>query len=358
MNWDTLRASIDFALGLASSNIELIFLGGEPLLEWNQLRRAVEYSERHLARHKRVNYTLTTNGLLITRKIAAFLNKHRIQTRISFDGVPQAQDYRNKGSFVIIDRLLDRLRLEHPNLFRRSLGICITLIPTTIPYLADSVAYLIGKGVQDISISPCFTPYPGWTDERICQLEAQVSRIYDLSLTHFKKCHKVPVAFLRRRKQKPPRRPKTRDMCGVIRAGDLLIDVDGQAYGCVLFTDSYQKFSSEFLSKRMEALRLGDFRAPDFWKRLAAFPAAARITGIFDHKERKYSSYGRCGECAYLGECAVCPVSIGYDPENRDPHRVPDFICAFNLVTLKYRRRFPVVPDPKERLKILLGLKK
>jgi hypothetical protein len=79
-------------------------------------------------------------------------------------------------------------------------------------------------------------------------------------------------------------------MCGVMRAGDLLIDVDGQAYGCVLFTDSYQKFRSEFLSKRMEESHFGDFRAPDFWIRHAAFAAAARMIGLFDHKEREYSS--------------------------------------------------------------------
>jgi hypothetical protein len=44
-----------------------------------------------------------------------------------------------------------------------------------------------------------------------------------------------------------------------------------------------------------------------------------------------------------------------YDPDNRDRRRVPDFVCAFNLVTLKYRRRFPVMPDPMASLRRLLA---
>lgn len=357
MDWRTLQASIDFALGLESNEIELIFLGGEPLLAWNRLRKAVEYAERHAPPPKRLSYALTTNGLLITDEIAAFLDKHKIHTRISFDGLAEMQDYRKKGSFATMDRMLERLRLETPDLFRHRLRICMTLMPSTIPYLADSVAYFINKCVQDIAIAPCLTPCPGWTRERISELEAQVLSIYDLSRRHFSEVNRVPVAFLRREKHKARNRNRARAMCGVIDGADLLIDVDGQAYGCVLFTESYQKYRSDFLAKRMRALRLGNFLGPDFWERYAALPNAARKAELFHHKEKKHSGYGKCKGCTYLDECAVCPVSIGYDPNNLDPHRVPDFLCAFNRVTLKYRRRFPVMPDPNASLKRLLGLR-
>ena len=59
---------------------------------------------------------------------------------------------------------------------------------------------------------------------------------------------------------------------------------------------------------------------------------------------------GGVGECRYLGTCGVCPVSIGHQPGNTDPHRIPDFQCAYNLVSLKYRERFPFQPTALERI--------
>lgn len=76
-------------------------------------------------------------------------------------------------------------------------------------------------------------------------------------------------------------------------------------------------------------------------ERFAQYPAAVRATGLFHDKRTKFSSYGRCRECRYLETCGFCPVSIGHQPNNDDPDRVPDFLCAFNLVSNKYRERFP-----------------
>jgi hypothetical protein len=89
------------------------------------------------------------------------------------------------------------------------------------------------------------------------------------------------------------------------------------------------------------SLRLGDFREPGFAGRLERYPQAARAAGIFHDKAGKRSSLGRCGECAFLERCSVCPASIGHIPGNDDPGRVPDFPCAFNRVALGYQERFP-----------------
>jgi hypothetical protein len=44
--------------------------------------------------------------------------------------------------------------------------------------------------------------------------------------------------------------------------------------------------------------------------------------------------------CKYLAHCAICPVSIGHVPDNEDINRVPDYLCAYNQVTLAHRERF------------------
>ena len=87
-------------------------------------------------------------------------------------------------------------------------------------------------------------------------------------------------------------------------------------------------------------MRLGRLGAPDFEKRFADYPEAVRATGLFHDKQSKHSSYGRCGDCRHLAACSVCPMSIGHTPGNEDPNRVPDFACAFNLVSLDARSSF------------------
>lgn len=141
MDWATLRASIDLALTSDSNRIKLTFLGGEPLLEFQLIRAAVEYADQKTPSGKRLKCAISTNGLLITKDVAAFLDKHQIETQLSFDGIAEAQDYRKRGTFVTIDRLLDRLQDKHPDLFENRLRVCTTQIPATVPYLADSVRY-------------------------------------------------------------------------------------------------------------------------------------------------------------------------------------------------------------------------
>jgi radical SAM protein with 4Fe4S-binding SPASM domain len=139
-------------------------------------------------------------------------------------------------------------------------------------------------------------------------------------------------------------------MCGVTNGRKITVDADGQTYGCPLFALSYQEFPSSFLKERLDGMRMGDVRDAEFPKRFMVYPKSVRQTEIFHHKEKKYSSYARCGECTHISTCGVCPVSIGHIPGNRDPNRIPDFQCAFAQTAAKYRARFPVQPSLQERV--------
>ncbi|MFO7691812.1 MAG: hypothetical protein R6V57_01885, partial [Vicinamibacterales bacterium] len=94
-----------------------------------------------------------------------------------------------------------------------------------------------------------------------------------------------------------------------------------------------------------DAMRIGDVTDPHLGGRLPAYRDALAATGLFGPREGGCSSYGACRDCAYLGYCGVCPLSIALLPGASDPERVPDFICAFTRASLKYRHRFPRQPD-------------
>lgn len=363
MAWETLRASADLVLG-ARPGASLLFIGGEPLLEFPLVRQAVEYIEARRPRSQRVRYEIITNGTLLREEQAAFLVEHDFDVQLSFDGVPAAQALRGPGTFAVLDRLLDRLRAEHNRFFVRRLSVALTFVPDTIRHLADSIDYFLGKDLRRLTIAPAITHQPGWRNERMAELDGQLGRIFEACLTHYRQTGQVPLALFAKQRGRKARVPSAGPTCGAGRGVKAAVDVDGQAHGCVMFVNSYQKFPTSFLRRRLDTMALGDVRDPGFARRVAAYPAAARATGLFHGKRDKYSSYGRCRQCLFLDECNICPVSIGHDPSNTDPDRMPDFQCAYNLVSLKYRRRFPaqaraltlpVMAPMPERLRRLFG---
>ena len=350
IEWAVVQATLDRLLASRRSNVEVLFIGGEPMLEFPTIQRAVAYVEAQKRADMSVQYATITNGLLLGEPQIDFLVEHQFDVQLSFDGLPPAQRLRGQHTFEKLNALLDTLRDQEPAFYDHRLRINITLVPATLQFLPDSVEYfLFDKQVQDLRVTPQMTTAADWRPERINELDRVFAKIFRLSLRRYRETGQVP--FQTFRKTGPPaRRPKEIAMCGVDRGDQVAVDVDGSAQGCLMFVQSYQVFPTRFLRNRVDAMRLGDIRDPAFDRRLAVYPEAVRQAEIFHHKELKYSSYGQCGECKYLADCAVCPMSIGRVEGEEDPRRVPDFNCAYNLISLKYRDRFPRLKSVSELL--------
>ena len=340
IEWDVVRAALDRLLASTCSDVTVVFIGGEPLLEFPTLVRATDYIGEHRRADMQVRHEIYTNGLLLGDRELKFLIEHNFHVQVSFDGVPAAQGLRGEHTFERLNALLDTLRAEHRAFYEDAFNIAITATPRTIHLLADSIEYfLINKRVHDVTIGPQITQTGEWKVERLGELDAAFSRIFSISLRRYSETGDVPLRVFRKNHEGLRPAPTERAMCGAPDGHKFAVDVDGQSHGCLMFAESYQKFPTTFLGSRVDAIRLGDVRDDGFEGRRAAYPAAARATKIFHHQEDKYSSYRRCAECEYLAECSVCPMSLGR--VEADVNRVPDFLCAYNLVALKYRAQFP-----------------
>ena len=343
----TLKAAIKLLRRSRRRKVELVFYGGEPLLEFALIRRAVERLERRPPSKARVDYAIITNGMLLGAEQIEFLDRHRFGIQLSFDGVPEAQALRGPGSFERIDSTLDYLRRHHPRILEDKLRVAITVLPDTACHLADSFEYLIDRGVQDIVLSPLSTHDPAWTPGRIEKLDADILRLYRSCLRYHRRTGLVPVRSFRRGRSGPTKRDrdKPRAMCGVGRAEHITVDVDGEVHGCATFAGSFQEFPEGSLLGRLESLSLGSVSSEGIAKAVANYSRVVRRAEIFSNKQDKYSSYGQCRDCCFLDSCRICPTSIGHIEGNLDPRRVPDFYCAFTLVTNSYRMRFPRQTD-------------
>lgn len=88
MSWDIVKASIDFlVLNSKEKCITVSFFGGEPLLMFPMIEKAVEYGRgQAIECGKKIKFAITTNGTLITEEIGRFLNMNRFSVNVSIDG--------------------------------------------------------------------------------------------------------------------------------------------------------------------------------------------------------------------------------------------------------------------------------
>ena len=355
MEWRTLRAALDLAFEHGQRKISVAFTGGEPLLEFDLIKKAVAYTRNSCPGSKRLSFVLVTNGTLLTAGKAAFLAEHSVDTQLSFDGVSAAQKWRGRGTFNSLDSLLQRLHADHPDFYRKWLRVGTTIAPQTIEHMADSVKYFLDRRVHNIRMGASMLAHTRWNPDGISRFEGQFARICDMSLVHFDLTGEVPFALFgpvevkrkirgpqAREGRRPAQSPQARSegVCAAARGDLLSVDVDGDAYACVMFTRSYQTMRTNVLRRATRAMTLGNLNGSRFWERYRSLGESAGKLEVFAPGEKKYSSYRKCRDCRYLEECYVCPVSAGYLPRNRTGKRVPDFTCAFNYTGLKYRERF------------------
>ena len=115
MSFDVGKQALDFLMGHSGTrtNLEVDFFGGEPLMNWDVVKRLVEYARSvEKERGKRFRFTLTTNGMLIDDDVIEFANREMSNVVLSLDGRPEIhdatrKDYSGRGSY---DRVVPKFQ--------------------------------------------------------------------------------------------------------------------------------------------------------------------------------------------------------------------------------------------------------
>jgi len=104
MSKETLKASIDYIAKHSGDELAITFYGGEPLLKYDLIVYAVDYSQRIMP-DKKLTYSMTTNLTLMTEEMARFFASiERFGIVCSIDGPEDVHDQYRKypdgsGSF-------------------------------------------------------------------------------------------------------------------------------------------------------------------------------------------------------------------------------------------------------------------
>ena len=110
MPFETAKAALDMLIARSGGrhHLEVDLFGGEPLLNWEVVKRIVAYGrELEKAHNKHINFTITTNGVALDDEKIDFINREMFNVVLSIDGRREVHDAlrvtpNKKGSYDII----------------------------------------------------------------------------------------------------------------------------------------------------------------------------------------------------------------------------------------------------------------
>lgn len=158
MSYEVGRKALDFLVANSGSrrNLEVDFFGGEPLLNFDVVKKLVAYGrELEKKKDKHFRFTLTTNGVLLNDEVMAFANQEMDNVVLSIDGRKEVHDrmrpFKNgTGSY---DFIIDKFKKMAESRKQTKYYVRGTFTHHNLDFVED-VLHLADEGFEQISVEP------------------------------------------------------------------------------------------------------------------------------------------------------------------------------------------------------------
>jgi uncharacterized protein len=156
----TAKKIIDFAFNitLPGEIMEFCFFGGEPLLVFNLMEKAVGYIQvKQHDRNQNIHLSVTTNGTLLTQHILDYLQNENVSLCVSIDGPAYIHNQNRRysdgrGSF---EDVLKNLKRAVQCL--DDVQVNAVYGPEIINFLPNIISFFIHHGISTIHLNPDIT---------------------------------------------------------------------------------------------------------------------------------------------------------------------------------------------------------
>jgi len=328
-----------------SPAIIIEFIGGEPLLEIKLIRQIYEY---FLDRCYDLNHpwfklhrlSICSNGLAYFEKDVQDFFKDYIQNisfNISIDGNRELHDTcriqpNGEGSYDI-----DMLALNHFNdNYTSERNSKMTLSPSNMKYLYESVIDFINKGMMSINLNCIFEE--GWNQETALEEYNQLKKLADYIIDN--DLYNIYIAIFRDRQEGPSEKSMDGAACG----GELsmfAIRPNGDFYPCI-------RYMPTSVGNDVKDLCIGNID-----NGVISRADNNEITEILDNVTRRGSTNDICYECPINNSCQYC-LALNHTIFNTPNKRVM-FTCiqmyAEHLANVYYWNRL-IVKHPEFNLDV------
>jgi uncharacterized protein len=284
MSDEVINAFPNFLSKYCNQNPKLWFFGGEPLVNFNGVKKVYDVCKNT------VGYGMTSNLTLMDEDTAKWLGKRKFSVLASIDGIAEAHNKHRKdiNGIGTFNRAMEGL-FNVRKYINRQPQIRCTVAPDTVEYAFDTVNYFLNYDFFDLALEPVYEVE--WKPEDLKAYSKQLKMIADLALTMPEPLQIKPFMDLKALFNPQPWNMR----CGLAQSG-VGMDTDGLIYPCHRFVASHNK-----------DLSIGDV-----------------FNGINEAKLAKYrmsytkpvSEYGaeHCEECMFknacIGGCLSCNLDV------------------------------------------------
>lgn len=158
MSYEVGKKALDFLVENSGSrrNLEVDFFGGEPLLNFDVVKKLVAYGrEIEKEKDKHFRFTLTTNGVLLNDDIIEFANKEMDNIVLSIDGRKEVHDHMRpfKNGTGSYDFIIDKFKKVAESRNQSKYYVRGTFTHHNLDFVED-VLSLADEGFEQISVEP------------------------------------------------------------------------------------------------------------------------------------------------------------------------------------------------------------
>ncbi len=326
MTPSTIEKAVTFFYPFLKEEAFIIFYGGEPLLAFDKIKYAVSLiQEKEREGMKKLRFTLTTNGSLVTDETLHFFDLHRFKIMLSFDG--QAQDNNRKsGSREPTRELMQRLQGDSYPGIDFSTNSVIT--PDTVTHLTASVQDIIESGVTDLQFS--LAKDQPWDEAALLSLEKELKRLVDFLVSFYKDTGVIPVAEF---KKAPPRQKSRKTFKCDGGRSRMAITAEENLLGC-LAMHSYLKDQEE--SHDFHTYSFG--KLDDFIKNYETVYPRVLANYVNLRQDCFFTENRFCFLCEEVENCGVCPAYVAYATSFIG--KIPTWICRIIRIERNAKRKF------------------
>lgn len=262
MTLETAKQALEFLMQMSGEirNLEVDFFGGEPLLVAPMLKELVKYGrELEPKWNKKINFTLTTNALLLDDEIIQFVLDEKLGVILSLDGRPETNDRHRmlnngSGSYdIIVPKIRKMVDRQPVSYYVRG-----TFSKKNLDFSKD-FQHIIDLGFHSLSLEPAVGADNGFSiqEEDLPQVLAEYERLTELLYQYQQAGEEIHFFHYNLDLQKGPCLAKRLSGCG---AGMeyLVITPSGDIYPCHQFVGE-EKFLMGNIStgKLNEGIRKG-----------------------------------------------------------------------------------------------------
>ncbi|MBP1925013.1 uncharacterized protein J2Z76_000870 [Sedimentibacter acidaminivorans] len=193
MSYEVGQKAFDYLVKNSGSrvNLEVDFFGGEPLMNFDVIKKLVDYA-RSLEKdnNKRFRFTITTNGVLLDDEIIKYINENMDNVVLSIDGRKSVNDkmrktLNDKGSYDVIVNNFKKLvaNRKEKDYFARGTYTAYNLD------FSEDVKHMRELGFEHISVEPVVTkPEEKYalTEEHVNTLKEEYEKLAKMYVNDYK----------------------------------------------------------------------------------------------------------------------------------------------------------------------------